>query len=95
MEYAKQYRKERIVECMQMTKDNNTIHKLVEENNTLIRNMAYKDLTKLECTSCVKKKDGEQPRCLHYIVNDDERCRQVVYQYELAQKDMFKNVIKN
>lgn len=73
--------------CKQMTDDNNAINKLVERNGVLIRNMAYNDLTKLDCLTC------DQRQC---EVNSDERCRSVVEQYWVAQSEMVKrNIIRN
>jgi hypothetical protein len=80
MECAKNTRADNLKKFRQMVKDNNAINDIVGKNGELVRTMAYDDLTKLECTRCV----------------NDERCKAVVEQYYVAQKEMIREtIIKN
>jgi hypothetical protein len=93
MECAKNTRADNLKKFRQMVKDNNAINDIVGKNGELVRTMAYDDLTKLECTRCV---NDDTNACRHYRVNSDERCKAVVEQYYVAQKEMIREtIIKN
>lgn len=80
MDEARKSRMEHLKRCKQMNEDNNVINKIVEEQRQVIKRMHVEGLIKLKCIKCIKER--------HCEVNSDERCRQVVEQFENASKEM-------
>lgn len=83
MESARKERAEYLKRCNQMVQDNNDITEIVEDQRKRLQQMKVDGLIKLKCVTCRSKQ--------HCLVNSDERCRQVVEQFEIARREMLKN----
>lgn len=83
MESALAARAVHLKRCAQMTDDNNTITELVKDQRKQIEKMKVDGLIKLKCVTC----RGNE----HCLINSDERCRQVVEQFEIATREMLRN----